>query len=77
MAYERSGLLSPHRTSTKRRMYSGKDLGEIQFLKYLTKERKINLAGVKIILEAIRAAQGHEVNLTKTLFPDFRLRPLL
>lgn len=77
MAYERVGLLSPHRTSTKRRMFSSKDLEEIQFLKYLTHERKLNLAGVKFILEAIRITEGHELSLKKTLFPDFRVRPLL
>lgn len=77
MAYEKARLLSPHRTSTKRRMFSGKDLEEIQFLKYLTHERKINITGVKFILEAIRVTEGHEMNLKRTLFPDFRIRPLL
>jgi len=77
MTYEKAQLISPHRTATKRRMFTGKDLDDIQFLKYLSQERKINLAGIKFILEAIRVAQGNDVNLIKALFPDFRVRALL
>ena len=77
MAYERTGFLTPHRTNTKRRMYSDQDLAEIQFLKYLTQERKINFAGIKYLFEAIRIAQGQGLDLRKTLFPDFRVKPLL
>ncbi len=77
MAYERSGLLTPHRTDTKRRMYSGDDLDELQFLKYLSRDKKINIAGIKTILEAIRVAEGQEVKLKQALFPDFKVRALL
>ena len=77
MAYEKAGLLSPHRTKTKRRMFSVADLNDLQFLKYLSFERKLNIAGIKTILEAIRVAKGHDLDLQKTLFPDFRLRSLL
>jgi MerR family transcriptional regulator/heat shock protein HspR len=77
MAYERAGFLSPHRTTTKRRIYSVDDLEEIQFLKYLSKERKINVSGVKYILEAIRFCQGRDMDLKRTLFSDFKVRPLL
>lgn len=77
MAYDKAGLISPHRTTTKRRMFSGKDLEEIQFLKYLTQKRKVNLQGVKTILEAIRVAEGQGVKLKTKLFPDFRVRSLL
>jgi len=77
MAYDKAGLISPHRTSTKRRMFSSKDLEEIQFLKYLSKKRKINLEGVKVILEALRVAEGQGIKLKKNLFPDFRVRTLL
>ena len=77
MAYEKAGYLTPHRTGTKRRMYSDQDLAGIQFLKYLTQERKINMAGIKYIFEAIRIAEGQSLNLKRALFPDFRIKPLL
>lgn len=77
MAYEKSGLLSPHRTTTKRRVYSGSDLEDLQFLKYLSFDKKINISGIKTILEALRVAEGQGVKLKKNLFPDFRVRSLL
>lgn len=77
MAYDKAGLISPHRTSTKRRMFSGKDLEEIQFLKYLSQKRKVNIEGIKTILEAIRVTEGQGISLKRNLFPDFRITPLL
>jgi len=77
MAYEKVGFISPLRTSTKRRMYSSDDLDKIQFLKFLTKDKKINLAGVKFLLEAMHYTQGREIDLKNVLFSDFKLRSLL
>lgn len=77
MSYDKAGLISPHRTSTRRRMFSGKDLDEIQFLKYLSRKRKINIEGIKAILEIIRITEGQGINIKKSLFPDFRVRNLL
>lgn len=75
MLYEKTKLLKPHRTGTLRRLYSVKDLEELQFIKYLTRKEGINLQGVKFLLEAIAHSEG-KVNLKKLLFPDFKIETL-
>jgi MerR family transcriptional regulator/heat shock protein HspR len=72
MLYERIGLISPHRTSTQRRLFSVKDLDELQFVKFLTKEKGVNLQGVKFIQEAISLTGKVGVDLRKMLFPQFK-----
>lgn len=76
MLYERTELFTPHRTSTQRRMFSGKDLEALQFIKFLTQQRRINLSGVKVILEAISVAEKGGVNLKSLLFPNFKAEKL-
>lgn len=76
MLYERTKLFSPHRTNTQRRMFSGKDLDELQFIKYLTQQKGINLQGVKIILEALSIADRKGLDLKSALFPDFKAEKL-
>lgn len=77
MLYERSGFLSPHRTNTNRRMYSIKDLDDLQFVKFLTRDKGINLQGVKFLLEAIQVANNGGVDLKKLLFPNFKVKELI
>jgi MerR family transcriptional regulator/heat shock protein HspR len=77
MTYEREGLIIPHRTQGKRRLYSKMDLKSIAFLKFLTREKGINLSGAKFILEAIKKAQEYNLNLKKTLFPEFKTPKLV
>lgn len=72
MLYEKTGLISPFRTSTQRRMFSVKDLDELQFVKFLTKEKGVNLQGVKFIQEAISLSGKEGVDLRKMLFPQFK-----
>lgn len=76
MLYEKTELFTPHRTSTQRRMFSGKDLEALQFIKYLTQQRRINLSGVKVVLEAISVAEKGGVKLKSLLFPDFKAEKL-
>lgn len=76
MLYERTKLFTPYRTSTQRRMFSDKDLENLQFIKYLTQKKGINLSGVKVVLEAIAAAEKSGVNLKHMLFPDFKAEKL-
>lgn len=76
MLYERSKLFTSQRTSTQRRMFGEKDLEALQFIKFLTKERGINLQGVKVILEAISIADKGGVNLKFLLFPGFKAEKL-
>lgn len=77
MFYERAGLIIPHRTNTKRRLFSMTNLEELQFIKYLTQTEGVNLRGVKIILEAIQLAEKEGVKLKKSLFPSFKPKSLL
>jgi len=77
MLYERSGLITPHRTGTKRRLFSIGNLEELQFVKYLTHKQGVNLAGCRNILEAIRISEKEGINLKKLLFPSFRVEKLI
>ena len=47
--YERKGLLSPSRTK-KRRLYSEEDIERLKLIQKLTQEERVNLAGVKLIM---------------------------
>lgn len=76
MLYERTGLMKPYRTSTQRRMYSAKDLDDLQFIKFLTRQKGINLQGVKLILEAISFAEKGGVDLKGQLFSNFKAEKL-
>ena len=76
MLYERTKLFSPYRTSTQRRMFSEKDLEDLQFVKFLTQQKGINLQGVKTVLEAISIAEKAGVDLKLALFPTFKAEEL-
>ena len=76
MLYERKELFVPFRTKTQRRMFSGKDLENLQFIKFLAHKEGINLKGVKIVLEAISIAEKNGIKLKSLLFPDFKAEKL-
>jgi MerR family transcriptional regulator/heat shock protein HspR len=71
MIYENEGLVVPARTKTNRRRYSQRDIKKLQFIRYLTNKRRVNLAGVAAILKLISAAEKNQLDLQKTNFPDF------
>jgi MerR family transcriptional regulator/heat shock protein HspR len=48
--YEEEGLLEPVRTETNIRLYSDDDLRKVRCIRYLTKVRGVNLAGVKLLM---------------------------
>ena len=77
MLYEHAGLITPYRTTTKRRLFSKSDLDSLQFIKYLTQKENVNLKGVKILLEAIGFTEKEGFKLKKTLFPSFKAGKLL
>lgn len=77
MLYEKTGLLTPHRTGTNRRLFSMDDLEHLQFVKYLTQTEGINLRGAKIVLNALLLAEKEGVNLKKLLFPTFKAQQLI
>ncbi|MCB9555900.1 MAG: MerR family transcriptional regulator [Deltaproteobacteria bacterium] len=51
--YEKRGLVCPTRTDGNRRLYSIKDLEALEYVHYLTHVRRVNLAGVQVVLELL------------------------
>jgi MerR family transcriptional regulator/heat shock protein HspR len=49
--YEEQGLITPARTEGNIRLYSQQDINRVRYIRYLTRKKNVNLAGVKIILE--------------------------
>jgi DNA-binding transcriptional MerR regulator len=50
MLYEDVGLIEPFRTATNRRRYSQRDIRKLQVIQTLTREKGVNLAGVRHLL---------------------------
>ena len=48
--YEREGLLKPSRTEGNTRLYTDKDIAELDVILSFTRDLGVNLAGVEIIL---------------------------
>lgn len=48
--YEERGLLSPMRRH-RNRLYSERDIERVRLIRFLTEEKGLNLAGVRLILE--------------------------
>lgn len=53
MIYESESLIKPQRTATNRRRYSEEDIRRVQAIQFLTRQKGVNLAGVKYILHLI------------------------
>lgn len=62
--YEEAGLICPARTRGNTRLYSGEDIERLRYICYLTREKGVNLAGVKLLLEMKRAYQEEEKRQT-------------
>lgn len=50
-AYEREGLLTPARTEGGTRRYSRRDVERLRFIRTLTQDQGLNLAGVRVVLD--------------------------
>ena len=60
-AYEREGLIEPARTGGNTRRYSQADIDRLRFIRHLTTEEGLNLAGVRVVLdlgEKLESARG-------------------
>ena len=68
--YEERGLLSPVRRR-RIRLYSERDIKRVRLIRYLTEERGLNLAGVRMILEI----QEHYHEELTWVFGDPRAEP--
>jgi MerR family transcriptional regulator, heat shock protein HspR len=49
--YEDEGLICPARTPTNIRLYSESDIRRISWIRHLTRERGVNLAGIRLLFE--------------------------
>ena len=54
MMYEHLSMISPKRTVTNRRRYSRRDVMKLQAIQTLTREHRVNLAGVRYILALLK-----------------------
>lgn len=72
MLYEKAGLIKPFRTKTHQRRFSQQDLAAIKFIHYLTQQKQINLAGIKVIFAILKELKPHHPRLKTQLFPDFK-----
>lgn len=49
--YEDEGLIAPARTPTNIRLYSENDIRRVLWIRHLTQERGVNLAGIRVLFE--------------------------
>lgn len=77
MIYENENLVIPMRTKTNRRRYSQKDIRKLQFIRYLTNKKGINLAGVEAILKLLNESTKKGFELSPLAFPDFTEQNML
>lgn len=71
MIYENEKLVLPHRTKTNRRRYSQENVKTIQFIRFLTTKRGVNLSGVRCVLDMIEKFEKENENIRQASFPDF------
>ena len=65
--YEEEGLVCPARTPTNIRLYSEEDIRRVLWIRHLTQNLGVNLAGVRILF-AIEERLG--TRILETLFTD-------
>jgi MerR family transcriptional regulator, heat shock protein HspR len=69
MIYESESLIKPQRTATNRRRYSEDDIRRVRVIQFLTRQKGVNLAGVKYVLRLIQSLgdQGIDLNQVREL----------
>lgn len=63
--YERLGLVCPARQSGRARLYSQSDIEEIEYIVYLVRVKRVNLAGVRLIMEIVDDPEQSLDNIKK------------
>lgn len=48
---DKAGIVKPKRIGKKSRLYSLKDIKKLEYVHYLMEEKRVNIQGIKIILE--------------------------
>jgi MerR family transcriptional regulator/heat shock protein HspR len=61
MMYEELGLVKPYRTATNRRRYAQRDIRLLQVIQHMTRERGVNLAGVRHLLRLFRVLEANHI----------------
>jgi MerR family transcriptional regulator, heat shock protein HspR len=80
-AYEREGLLRPARTQGGTRRYSPRDVERLRFIRTLTQDEGLNIAGVRVVLdlgeklEASRRRIGELEEMVRVLAERVDQRP--
>jgi len=69
--YEEMGLVCPQRRVTGHRLYSQEEVERLIFIRHLSEGRRINLAGIKFLLELVERLQ---IELDSLLELDFEKR---
>jgi len=58
--YEENGIITPARSISNRRLYSQKDIDRLEYIHFLTHIKKVNIAGVKVVLELLEIMKDEE-----------------
>jgi MerR family transcriptional regulator/heat shock protein HspR len=48
---DKAGVVCPKRVGKKSRLYSLKDIKKLEYVHYLMEEKRVNVSGIRIILE--------------------------
>ena len=64
MIYESESLIKPQRTATNRRRYSEDDIRRVRVIQFLTRQKGVNLAGVKYVLRLLQSLTERGLDLT-------------
>jgi len=48
---DKAGIVCPKRMGKKSRFYSLKDIRKLEYIHYLMEDKKVNISGIRIILE--------------------------
>jgi len=67
---DQEGIVVPVRTESNRRLYSDHDITLLAHVRYLTEERGVNIAGVKVILEMERQQPPRAADEAPTIAPE-------
>ena len=51
---DKTGLVCPKRIGKKSRLYSLKDIKRLEYIHFLMEEKRVNIHGIKVILEINR-----------------------
>ena len=66
---DQEGIVVPSRTDSNRRLYSDNDIALLARIRHLTEDRKVNIAGVKVILEMERSQATQAASATAETSP--------